>query len=224
MLKLSEYLEACTGYNENPTEENLKKINDFLNALEIREYLPLKDKEIVCGKVLGFLNDDFNAIGIARFLEMHKVLQGLFAYCINMENDLGDILSVSHAIYDTIILQGLYDTIYNRCTKDFDRLSTMIDNALNALNIGKIVETANIFDKEGFDAWEKEMKEIKDTLDSETVKQLLVVATQGTEGNKELVETINEVALDSVKKEEAKTKEKFEAAAKELDSNHEKQN
>lgn len=217
-LKFSDYLLMCTSYNEEPTDENYKKIQKFLSALQIREFLPLKEKELVCGKVFSFLNDSFNAIGVARYLEMHKVLQGLFSYCVNMENDIGDVYSVVHSVYDSVFVYGLYDTIYTQCTKDYDRLSRMIDNTLNVMNIEKIIETANLFDQAGYDEWSKQMEEIKNTLDSETVKQLIQMTSQANGSSDELMESLTELALQTANKEMEETNKKFEKITEDLDS------
>ena len=47
-LKLSEYLLLCSKFEDNPEDESLlEKINEFLSKLTIREYIPLKEKEII---------------------------------------------------------------------------------------------------------------------------------------------------------------------------------
>ena len=121
-LKLSQYLELAIKFSEDPSDKNLEELNEFINTIQVKEFMPLADKEIVCGRILSVLNDDFSAMGVARFIEMGRIIYGLLGYCVNFENDLDTIALSTPSIYDTIVMNGLYDYILNKCFADYNRL------------------------------------------------------------------------------------------------------
>jgi hypothetical protein len=212
-LKLSEYLLLCSKFEDNPEDESLLgKINEFLSKLSIREYIPLKEKEIILIDVLNMLNKDFDVPGVATFLEIGKLTKGMLAYCVNLENDTM-FLTFGYFIVDTFYKYGLYDTIMERCGKDCNRLFKMIDDALNVSNIYRLLETASLFNKESYDEWLQSMKELKDTLDSKTLQEVLDVLGTDSEESKELLNSIKKMAIDSTNREYESESEKFRKAA-----------
>lgn len=200
-LKLSKYELLCVKFEENPENTQLlDEIQEFLSKLVIREYIPLKEKEYILMDVLRTINKDFDVPGVVTFLEIGKLTLGLIKYCVNLENDLGP-LNIGHFVVDTFYKYGLYDAIISKCEKDCNRLFKMIDESMNVSNIYRLLQTISLFDQKSYDDWLKSMKDLKDTLDSKTLQEVLDVLNEDNEGNKELIDSVKKVAIESANKE-----------------------
>lgn len=220
-LELSDYLMLCTKFEENPEDASLLEgINDFISKISVREYISLKEKEIIIMEILNTLNKDLDAPGVAAFLEIGKITNALLRYCVNLENDV-PYISLGYSLVDMIYKHGLYDSILEGCEKDCKRLFKMIDDAVNASNIYRIVETASLFDQESYDEWLASMNNLKDTLDSKTLQNLLDVVGTDSEETKELIDQIKKVAVESVQNEYKSDAEKFEKASDLMSKNEE---
>jgi len=217
-LKLSDYLLLCTKLDENPAGDEAQQIDAFLSKLIIREYIPLKEKELILMDVLGLLNKDFDAPGVAVFIEIGKTVQALLSYCINLENDL-PYLTLSHFLVDAIHKYGLYDAIFRQCKSDCDRLFDMIDNAINVSNIYRLLETASLFNPEEYDKWLESMNTLKDTLSSEELQDILsVMKVDAKTTGEDIVSQLKKAALESVQKDFKADAEKFKKAAEAQES------
>lgn len=213
-LRLSDYLRLCSDFEKDPqNEEVFQKIQDFLADLEVREYLPLADKQIAVLQILEPINDDFDVAGVCSFLENGKISKGLLAYCTNLENDI-PFMGFSYFVVDMAYQHGLYDTIMKVCEKDCNRLFKMVDDAMNVSNIYKIVQTASLFDKESYDKWLNSMKELKNVLETTNLKELLDTLGDDSEGAKEIINQLRDMATEGVRKEFENEAAKFEKAAK----------
>ena len=218
-LKLSDYLIMCSEFEKDPTNTDiLDGIDGFLSRLSIREYIPLHEKEIIMMNVLTSLNKDYDAPGTAVFLEIGKISMGLLAYCTNLEND-ATFLNYSYYIVDAIYMHGLYDIITAICEEDCNRLFKMIDDTINASNIYRITETASLFNQNSYDEWLKNMEDLKQTMDSQSIKDLLMVFGSGSQEAKDLLEQIQNVALESIKTDVQSESDKFAKAAEEQSEN-----
>lgn len=214
-LKLSDYLILAAKFNEDPTEENSQALEDFLDKLVVREYIPLKEKDILMVQVLRKITKDFDAAGAASFLEMGKIETGLFAYCVNLELDTG-VLSGTYTSYDLYFQHGLVDSILLVCEDDYKRLCTMIDNAIQFSNIYRLIESAQLLDSTEYDKWIETMNDIKDTINSDTIKDIIGVVAQPDEKTKSLMDMLNEEALREIQEEYNSDHNKFQAAIRAL--------
>lgn len=212
-LKLSDYLVLVSKFESEPdNQEILKQIDDFLSKLIVREYMPLKEKEIAVMFILNNLNKDFDAAGASAFLEIGKVTEGLLSYCINLEKDISAI-ALGYYLVDSIYKYGLYSTIFNKCEKDCTRLFNMVDNAVNVSNIYRLLETASLFNADEYDKWLASMNELKDTLDSKSLQEILdVLKVEADTDGADIVSQIKKAALDSANKEYEAEAEKFKKA------------
>lgn len=52
-LLLSEYLQFTTDFEQDPTPEKYNEITDWLGKIEVRDYIPMKEKELVMMDVLA---------------------------------------------------------------------------------------------------------------------------------------------------------------------------
>lgn len=212
-LNFSDYLILCSDFEKNPEDTSkLKEIEEFISKIEIREYLPLKQKEMVAMDIITALNSDFDAPATAAFLENGRVTKGLLAYCVNLTNDL-PIISLNYFAPDAIYEYGLYNAVVARCEADYKRLLKMIDDVVNATNIYRITQTAALFNEESYQDWIKSMNELKDTIDSEAIQGLLSLIGTNSEEGKDLLDKIREMAVEQTNKEIVNEATKFEKAA-----------
>lgn len=213
-IKLSEYILACSDFEKNPEDQNsAKKINDFLNKVRIREYIPLKEKETISMEILNSLHQDFDTIGTATLLEVNKIIRGLLRYGINIENDL-NLLSFNYFIIDSCYKYGLYDVIIEHCKKDYRRLCTLVDSAINVSNIERIVETASLFDEKSYSTWLQNVQDFKDILNKEEVQNFVKAVGGEAKEEKELLNSIREAALNQSQREYEYEKNKLDKILK----------
>lgn len=214
-LKLSEYLILASKFNEDPSEENSEAIEKFLDKLIVREYIPLKEKDILMVQILRKITKDFDAAGAASFLEIGKIELGLFAYCVNLELDTG-VLSGTYTSYDLYFQHGLVESILLVCEDDYKRLCNMIDNAIQFSNIYRLIQSAQLLETTEYDKWIEAMNDIKDTINSDTIRDIISVVAQPDEKTKTLTDMINEEALRELQEEYESDHNKFEAAIRSL--------
>lgn len=216
-LSLREFLNLCVNFESDPSEENDKKIQDFLGQLQIKEYLSLKEKAIIAMSILSDIGKDFDAIGTSSMLEMGKIFHGLCSYVVNLDMDI-DFLSKTYAAYDVVMRYGFYDKVSAYCEKDYMRLCNYIDNSINASNIYYLIQTAALLDNERLEEWTKVMDEVKETLTPEVMKSLETVNLANKDVTKELFSAIAENSLAKAQKILADEKIKYEAIGKSLKS------
>lgn len=216
-LSLKDFLNLCVEFESNPSEENDKKIQDFLSQLQIKEYLSLKEKAIVAMSILSEIHIDYDAIGAASFIEMGKIFHGLCSYIVNLNMDI-DFLSKTYAAYDVIVRYGFFDKVVSFCEKDYARLCVYVDNAINASNIYRLIQTTALLNDEELEKWVKTMEDVKDTLTPEVMKSFETINFANKDVTKELISAIAENSLVKTQKILADEKEKYEAISKELNS------
>lgn len=211
-IRLSAFVVAATDFNADPSDANAQRVQSLMEGIQVREYIPLKEKELITAGVIRALSPDFDAVGTAGFLEILKIQSGLLAYCVNLENDVGTI-SHSFALYDLYHRTGLVDYIVSKCEKDYGRLCHMIDEALNFSNIYRLIESAQLFDDESYGEWTELLAKVKDTLSSAEVKDFLSAMSSETPEGKELLTALSESSFDQVRAESEKEGSKAKAIA-----------
>jgi phosphopantothenoylcysteine synthetase/decarboxylase len=85
---------------------------------------------------------------------------------------------------------------------------------MNVSNVYRIVQTASLFDKESYDQWLNSMKELKNVLETTNLKELLDTLGDDSEGAKEIINQLRDMATENVRKEFENEAAKFEKAAK----------
>ncbi len=214
-LKISEYLLACIDFEKTQSEDKLKEINDFIAKINFREYIPLKEKEILIMRIMSSISKDFDAPGAAAFVEMGKIGVGLLSYCTNLEVDVNFFNTLYHA-YDLLHEFGLVGVVLEHCQKDYDVLVSMLDKSLSFDNFYRIIQTASLFDEESYDKWLETMNNLKTTLDQENLKALMATVNTEDEASKEVLQKLKEVAVQQVNDEMVHEQEKVYNAVKTL--------
>ena len=190
-LKLSDYLDLCLKFEEDPSEENEQNLQKFLTDLQVKEYMPITDKMIIMVDILSGISSEFSETGTAGFLEVGRVIKGLLSYCFNLDNDI-EILSVLYTVYDKIRIHGLYETIISHCREDFALFTQMLRDAVNISHIQQLSSTAELFDGAAYDEWVVTMNEMKKYLTPEILTALKAFNSPNTPEAEELLKQLAE--------------------------------
>ncbi len=208
-LLLSDYIILALEFEENPEDlVKQQKLQEYLDKIIIRNYIPLKEKELLMMKILANIHKDFDAPGAAAFLEISKVSIGALAYCVNIENDV-TLSEIMYDVCDVCHQYGLYDLIMKYCADDYKQLCEMVNNTINFGNINRLIQTTSLFGKEEFDKWEKSIEELKTHLNSEEFKALTEVVNSNDPTVDGLLKTLQEDAYNSVNREIQGEKDKI---------------
>ena len=211
-VKLSDYLSFCLDFEKDRNREEAdKNIKNFLGKLIIKEYLPLSEKQVRVIGILDRINSDYDVSGVAALLEIEKIRTGLLSYCVNLEDDVPSV--AGYFLVDMGYQYGLCDTIMSVCEKDVNRLFKMIDDSMNAANIYRITQTASLFNKEAYDEWLDNMEKLKETLNSENLKELLSVAGSESPEVKEMFDSLRDLTVKGIQEDIRNEAKKFEKAA-----------
>ncbi len=221
-LKIKDYIISCIDFENSQDESKLKEIQSFIDALEFREYIPLKEKEIIILKIMSKVGRDYDAPGAAAMIEMSKIVLGLFAYCINLERDV-EFLETLYYCHDLFYQFGLIDAIMQHCGEDYKRLVKMLDKALSFDNLYRLMQTTSLFDTESYDKWLKTMNDLKTAMDQDTLKEFVKITNSEDPTSQEVLREANKIALDVVNEEILHDKQKVENAIEIFDNQKQQQ-
>ena len=196
-LTISEYINLCKSYEQDPSEENYTNIQDFLSFLQVKEYIPLRDKIILVASVVHAIPFNFDALGVVSNVEMSVVTKILLSYAINLNVDIEDSIINTYPVYDMIMQYGLFDTIHKHTQKDYERTINMVERVINVQNIFKLAQTSELFDDNKFDQWLDAMQNFKNDLSPEMLHDLATIARLNTaEDQKEFLDSVANVSED----------------------------
>lgn len=210
-VKLSEYVNAALAFDKDPTGEKLGEVKKVLNRIQIREYVTLREKQILMIGMLRTLSDDFDAVGSAVALERQKAVAGLLAYCVNVEDDLGE-MDLFPTTVDMIYQYGLMDRVLEAAGPDYRRLCGMLDDSIQLSNIYRLIETTQLFDDDYYDKWLKAMDELKTQLDSDSLRELMKATSEADGDGQTLLALLQAGSLAQVKGDAVKEHEKMKRA------------
>jgi len=216
MLKLSDYLDLSLKFAADPTPENDMAIMDWIGKLQIRDYLPIKQKSMLMMQILLKVDQAYDAPGAAVHIEMAKVGIGLIAYCANVENDI-DAMALTMGVYDNIQMYGLARAIKAVAAEDYRALCDMVDNALNIAHVKELADTAALFSDTEYDKWIEVMKQMREELTPEILEGMIAIGNLTSPEFKDLekalsatfVQQVNdEMAVAEQRRQEAQTDKK----------------
>ena len=212
-LSLKYFLEKCLTFEMDPSEENSRVIESFLSKVQVKKYLPVIDKIVNVGK-MSKIESNYDALGTIMYIEIGKVFDGLLAYCANIEDDAGALSRITTSC-DYIYNYGLADTILSVCEKDFNIFSKMVEEMINVSNIYKLSKTTQLFSEARFGEWARQVKDIKNMLNPQTIKDLLKISAANEMGAEEKL--VSQIVSDLVKEEYRQEVDVFNEATKDID-------
>lgn len=194
-IKLTNLLEACLDFTKDPSPANELKVVEITKLFAYREYIPLIEKQIQVAAILGGIpGDEYDALVCENWLVMGKVVHGILAYVVNLENDL-DRVALTPAVVDLLYKMGIIDDILSHCEKDYRRLEKMVDDVVNFSNLFRLVQTVELFNPSALADFTKELREMKEELTPEKLKDLKSIAVSGSPEFQVLKETVADAAI-----------------------------
>lgn len=194
-IKLTHLLEACLDFTKDPSPANELKVVEITKLFVYREYIPLVEKQIQIAAIIGGIpGDEYDALVCENWLVMGKIVHGVLSYVVNLENDL-DRAAMTPAVVDLLYKMGIIDDILGHCQKDYERLEKMVDDVVNFSNLFRLVQTAELFDPSALAEFTKELREMKQELTPEMLKDLKSFAVSGSPEFEILKEAVADEAI-----------------------------
>lgn len=183
-----EILTAAANWLDDPEdEEKTKAIDDIKMNLVIKDYVPLRQKELVLRKALLDIrsNEDILPYTASILYEIALMFDCLLAYVVNIEYDIDSVYKDAD-FYDVLKMSGISDYILSFCEKDYEDLRKMADRMISFDNLMELSKAVEITSPEQIDKLTDEFKRFRTELDPEMLKQLSNIMA----GNDPLVTTI----------------------------------
>ena len=175
VLKWLRYREALK--KEEATAEQAEDFDKIFPQILVKDYLPMAQKENLVAQIVWYTFDkqaDETYIDYMTNFEICLILYGLLGYT-TIENDL-QMAALSSAIVDILYECGFVDKILNFCKKDYERLCTMADRAVNFRTGLELINSISVFDPQQLQELAQELKNTLGGLTPETVRGLVKIA------------------------------------------------
>ena len=175
VLKWLRYREALQ--KGEATTEQAEDFDKIFPQILVKDYLPMAQKENLVAQIVWYTFDkqaDETYIDYMTNFEICLILYGLLGYT-TIENDL-QMAALSSAIVDILYECGFVDKILNFCKKDYERLCTMADRAVNFRTGLELVNSIATFDPQQLQELAQELKNTLGGLTPETVRGLVKIA------------------------------------------------
>lgn len=175
VLKWLRYREALQ--KGEATAEQAEDFDKIFPQILVKDYLPMAQKELLISQIIWYTFDkqpDETYIDYMTNFEICLILYGLLGYT-TIENDL-QMAALSSAIVDILYECGFVDKILNFCKKDYERLCTMADRAVNFRTGLELINSIATFDPQQLQELAQELKNTLGGLTPETVRGLVKIA------------------------------------------------
>ena len=175
VLKWLRYREALQ--KGEATAEQAEDFDKIFPQILVKDYLPMAQKENLVAQIVWYTFDkqaDETYIDYMTNFEICLILYGLLGYT-TIENDL-QMAALSSAIVDILYECGFVDKILNFCKKDYERLCTMADRAVNFRTGLELINSIATFDPQQLQELAQELKNTLGGLTPETVRGLVKIA------------------------------------------------
>lgn len=218
MILLSDILEKCLDFRQQPAEETYKGIEAMIAKIDVRERLTLAEKGLAVMNVLNTIKDNSNALECAFELESGLFFKGTLSYTLNLKIDIPASL-MNIETYDLLITFGLEDHILSFCGADHARMRKMLDDAVNFSNIFKLVDSTKLISGENIAELQTTLQGLKEMLTLDRIRELKGVMVETEPAWTELKKTIGEEVTFAVN---AKDTEDFGKALEEKEPEKQK--
>lgn len=175
VLKWLRYREALQ--KGEATAEQAEDFDKIFPQILVKDYLPMAQKENLVAQIVWYTFDkqaDETYIDYMTNFEICLILYGLLGYT-TIENDL-QMAALSSAIVDILYECGFVDKILNFCKKDYERLCTMADRAVNFRTGLELINSIATFDPQQLQELAQELKNTLGGLTPEVVRGLVKIA------------------------------------------------
>lgn len=213
-IKLTDLLGVCLDFTRDPSTKNSVKLTEMSAKLECREYLPVENKRLALILILNTVKSETNdPVDLEVALYVGKIVYGLMAYVVNLENDLMGA-ALQPEIVDLLFETGIAGEVLSKCEADYNRLCEMVQGSLNFSNIFKIVQVTELYDNESLDKLVEEIKNTKKEFTPEMLQNLKDIVKESSTEFQTIKEGLIESTLDKIMDADFDTLESTEKTLK----------
>ena len=190
-IKLSDILEKCLEFRQNPTEDAFKEAGKIIAMVDVRERLSLAEKGLSLISMLEGVKDNDNPIECAFDLTAGFFFKGLLSYATNLLIDIPQTM-MNIETYDLLVALGFEDHMLKYCEKDVRALRKMLDDAVNFSNLYRLVNVSKLISPEGVAELDKVIRDLKETLSIEKIRELKGLLVESDPAWSALKESVGE--------------------------------
>lgn len=170
-IQLSEIMLHAMQLDDDQNGEHADALANIKRRLIVREYAPVKDKNVALVKaIMRFSTDnDIIILGLEQLANIEVF--GLIELYTNIENDLVEMFNTVDII-DFLEPTGLLDDIEKVCAKDYAKLKEIYANAINWNVILSNRDQLDKIDPAKIDEMTKSLQEFQEKMKTEDLERL----------------------------------------------------
>ena len=203
IYEIHEVLAAAAEWAQDPENADAAEVlENIKNSLVIKDYMPLKQKELCLNKMLMDIyveKDSADSFSIGT--EIAMLFDCLLGYIVNLNQDI-DTLFKDAEFYDLLYISGIADYILGFCQTDYNRLEKMAEKMISYDNLKDLVETIDMASPDAVKELTEEFKKFRTDTKPDMLKHLGDIMA----GNDPLLartkKTMEDGAFDAIKKAE----------------------
>lgn len=203
IYEIHEVLAAAAEWAQNPENADAAEVlENIKNSLVIKDYMPLKQKELCLNKMLMdiYIEKD-NADAFSIGTETAMLFDCLLGYVVNLDQDI-DTLFKDVEFYDLLYISGIADYILGFCQIDYNRLEKMAERMISYDNLKNLVEVIDMASPDTVKELTEEFKKFRTDTKPDMLKHLSDIMA----GNDPLLtrtkKTMEDGAFNAIKKAE----------------------
>lgn len=203
IYEIHEVLAAAAEWAQNPENTDaVEALENIKNSLVIKDYMPLKQKELCLNKMLIDIyveKDSADAFSVGT--EIAMLFDCLLGYVVNLNQDI-DTLFKDTEFYDLLYISGIVNYILGFCQTDYNKLEKMADRMISYDNLKDLIETFDMASPDSVKELTEEFKRFRTDTKPDMLKHLGDIMA----GNDPLLartkKTMEDGAFNAIKKAE----------------------
>ena len=170
-IQLSEIMLHAMQLDDDSNGEHADALANIKRRLIVREYAPVKDKNLALIKAIMRFSSDNDIIILGLEQAVNIEVFGLIELYTNIENDLVESFSTIDII-DFLEPTGLLEEIEKVCARDYTKLKEIYNNAINWNVILSNRDQLEKLTPETAEELAKTLKEFQEKTKSEDLERL----------------------------------------------------
>lgn len=198
-LNIYDLIKAALDFIKAPdSQEAVEEVEWVKSKMIIKEYMPLRQKEVLLMKALfDMQNIDEAPYHFTTAKEIALLFDCLLPYVTNLDPDIGPLIK-DYDTFDIIFSSGIAQHILDHCEKDYTRIRDMFDSTINFSNIQKMLIEINNFSPESVDRMTRSFEEFVEAGDSKLFEKVSEILASNDSLYTQIKEKVQESALASV--------------------------
>lgn len=203
IYEIHEVLAAAAEWAQNPENADAAEVlENIKNSLVIKDYMPLKQKELCLNKMLMDIyveKDSVDSFSIGT--EISMLFDCLLGYVVNLNQDI-DTLFKDTEFYDLLYISGIVDYILGFCQTDYNRLEKMVEKMISYDNLKDLMETIDMASPDTVKELTEEFKRFRTDTKPDMLKHLGDIMAANDPLLTRTKKTMEDGAFNAIKKAE----------------------